>query len=210
MGPIWLADCLAGVMILTALYCCRRLVRSFPGSVAQRDVDVWHVVMGVVMAGMFTTRLAFGPSSLWVIVFGTGTAWFGWGALRDAVASRGASTALVRHLGHVASGIAMVVMVTIGFASNASAAGTPMRGMVMGGGPAALGWKYPVAVSLAAFLLTYALWSLTTLAPVLVRAAGSLRSERRAGRAPEVSPPLAQCCELIMALTMSYMLILLA
>ena len=209
MGPIWLADCLAGVMILTALYCCRRLVRSFPGSVAQRDVDVWHVVMGVVMAGMFTTRLAFGPSSLWVIVFGTGTAWFGWGALRDAMASRGASTALVRHLGHVASGIAMVVMVTIGFASNASAAGTPMRGMVMGGGPA-LGWKYPVAVSLAAFLLTYALWSLTTLAPVLVRAAGSLRSERRAGRAPEVSPPLAQCCELIMVLTMSYMLILLA
>jgi len=209
VGPIWLADCLAGVMILTALYCCRRLVRSFPGSVAQRDVDVWHVVMGVVMAGMFTTRLAFGPSSLWVIVFGTGTAWFGWGALRDAMASRGASTALVRHLGHVASGIAMVVMVTIGFASNASAAGTPMRGMVMGGGPA-LGWKYPVAVSLAAFLLTYALWSLTTLAPVLVRAAGSLRSERRAGRAPEVSPPLAQCCELIMALTMSYMLILLA
>jgi hypothetical protein len=209
VGPIWLADCLAGVMILTALYCCRRLVRSFPGSVAQRDVDVWHVVMGVVMAGMFMTRLAFGPSSLWVIVFGTGTVWFGWGALRDAVASRGASTALVRQLGHVASGIAMVVMVTIGVASNASAAGTPMRGMVMGGGPA-LGWKYPVAVSLAAFLLTYALWSLTTLAPVLVRAAGSLRSERRAGRAPEVSPPLAQCCEVIMALTMSYMLILLA
>jgi hypothetical protein len=65
-------------------------------------------------------------------------------------------------------------------------------------------------VSLAAFLLTCALWSFTSLAPVLVRAAGSLKSERRAGRAPAVSPPLAQCCELIMALTMSYMLILLA
>ena len=210
MGPIWLADCLAGVMIVTALYCCGRLVRSFPGSIAEHDVDVWHVVMGVVMAGMLVARLAFGPSSLWVIVFGTGTAWFGWVALRDVVASRGASAALVRHLGHFASGIAMVVMVTIGVASNASAAGTPMRGMVMGGGPAALGWKYPVAVSLAAFLLTYALWSVTTLAPVLVRAAGSLRSARPAGRAPEVSPPLAQCCEFIMALTMGYMLILLA
>ena len=63
MGPIWLADCLAGVMILTALYCCRRLVRSFPGSVAQRDVDVWHVVMGVVMAGSETSGRPCAPAA---------------------------------------------------------------------------------------------------------------------------------------------------
>jgi len=69
---------LFGVLMLgVAAYCLSLLVtaarvRRAPG----RDVELSHVAMGLAMAGMFVPAWAFGPSTVWELVFLGFLIWF--------------------------------------------------------------------------------------------------------------------------------------
>jgi hypothetical protein len=165
------------------------------------------------------------------VVFGLAMAWFGWRAIRGHRRG-GASQPTVHHLQHVlASGAMLYMFLAI---SSARSAG-PASGMLMAGPPGSA--RFPtLSLVLAVALLGYVIWTtdrLTSLVPIAVLAAsaGSVgdralsavtapaagqRSVRRAepgdpGRPPTaglpMSPRLAACCEIVMGVTMGYMLI---
>ncbi|HEX5292453.1 MAG TPA: DUF5134 domain-containing protein [Streptosporangiaceae bacterium] len=83
-SPGWLADILAAVVLVVALFSSGRLIaargRRRRG---EADADGMHVVMGVAMAGMFVPRLATLPDAAWGVVFGLGAVWFAGRAWRD-------------------------------------------------------------------------------------------------------------------------------
>ena len=82
-GPSWLAGILAALMIATAAYCASRLVIARARRRAdERDVNLVHTVMGVAMAGMLVSWLNPLPDRVWAVMFGAATGWFGWRAWR--------------------------------------------------------------------------------------------------------------------------------
>lgn len=111
IGPGLLADLLAVVMLAVAAYALGRLaVVAHAGRPSERDVDAFHVAMGISMAAMLTGRLSTFGAEAWAVVFACGTAWF---ALRlpwhDAL--RAAEVQPIGHrLAHVVSSGAMVYM----------------------------------------------------------------------------------------------------
>lgn len=112
IGPPWFADALAAVLLVIAAYDLGRLVVAAGGSGrwTERDVDGYHVAMGVSMAGMLTGSLTDFERQAWAVVFAFTTVWF---ALRlpwtEAV--RAAERGPAGHrLVHVASSGAMVYM----------------------------------------------------------------------------------------------------
>ena len=83
-GPSWLAGVFAAVMILTAGYSASRLaVSRLRGLATEADADGLHAVMGTAMAGMLVPQLNLLPATAWMVVFGTGAAWFGACAIRS-------------------------------------------------------------------------------------------------------------------------------
>jgi hypothetical protein len=111
IGPGLPADLLAAVMLAVAAYALGRLaVAAHAGRPSERDVDAFHVAMGISMAAMLTGRLSTFGAEAWAVVFACGTVWF---ALRlpwhDAV--RAAEVQPVGHrLAHMVSSGAMVYM----------------------------------------------------------------------------------------------------
>jgi hypothetical protein len=79
IGPSWLADVLAAVVLSVALFSIGRLIASRGYSrQGEVDADGVHVLMGVAMAGMFVPRLATLPTAAWAVIFAATAAWFGW------------------------------------------------------------------------------------------------------------------------------------
>jgi hypothetical protein len=77
MGPSWLVDTLATIMLVTAAYCLGRLVAAKAWHrTTHFDVDVGHVAMGVAMAGMLVASLRTLPTGVWEAVFAGLSAWF--------------------------------------------------------------------------------------------------------------------------------------
>jgi hypothetical protein len=235
-GPSWLAGILAVIMIATAAYCASRLIIARAHRRKdERDVDLVHTVMSVAMAGMLVSWLNPLPDGVWAVTFGAGTGWFGWRAWRT---RRGrqrrtgvGDTDQSPHRHHVPHLVMCGAMVYMLLAAGAvtSAAGT---GMTMGG-PAAAG-RFPLlALVLAVFMVGYVMWQADRL-PALAQAstpgtapAGALAlvpvaadgvpatqtdeatPDRPASPALRVlSPRLSACCQMAMAVTMGYMLIL--
>jgi hypothetical protein len=65
------------VMLAVAAYGLALLLSSVPlRQFVGRDVDVAHIFMGVSMAGMFVARWAFGPRSIWELIFAALLIWF--------------------------------------------------------------------------------------------------------------------------------------
>jgi cytochrome b561 len=229
-GQTWIAYTLAAVMIVTSVYCLSRLTVSWREKrPTERPVDAAHVLMGVAMAGMLVPRLRIFWTGGWEVVFGLGAVGFAWLAFRDMRTPVPECEAPRQHnLQHVLACGAMVYMLAA--APAAAAAGSGMSGMA---GEAA---RLPtLALILAVALFGYVIWTadrLTSLAPVaalaaagtpaLVRAGGSAATdgqsagltesagdgEARGSRPAPLSPRLAACCEIVMGVTMGYMLIL--
>jgi hypothetical protein len=234
-GPFWLAGILAVIMIATAGYCATRLiVARAHRRPDERDVDLVHTMMGVAMAGMLVSWLNPLPNPVWAVLFSGGTAWFGWRAWRgrqrraDATDSR--QSPHPHHVPHLVMCGAMVYMLL------AAGAATPAAGTGMAmGGPATAG-RFPLlALVLAVFMVGYVMWQADRL-PALTRSAAECAAstlavttlalstavgdepvsqsaattpDPKASPAPEVlSPRLAVCCQIAMAVTMGYMLIL--
>jgi len=236
-GPSWLTGILAAVMIATAAYCASRLVIArAQRRAAGRDVDLIHTVMGVAMAGMLVSWLNPLPDRVWAVMFGAGAGWFGWQAWRSrqagrvpAAARRAGRPPHPHHVPHLVMCGAMVYMLLAAGAVTSA----PHPGMTLGGPPAA-GRLPLLALVLAVFMVGYVMWQADRL-PALARAAtmrpdspvpvttlalsstagATLASQpatppdRPASPAPRIlSSRLAACCQIAMAVTMGYMLIL--
>jgi hypothetical protein len=233
---LWLAGLLAGIMIVTSAYCASRLVIARAARHREeRDVDLVHMVMGVAMAGMLVSWLNPLPDRVWAAMFGAAAGWFGWRAWpgRQAPAAAAAGDGRPSHGHHVPHLVMCGAMVYMLLAARAVTAGARI-GPAMGGTAAA--GRFPVlALVLAVFMVGYVMWQADRL-PALARAAtgrpgspvpvttaaasttaaAALASQpaatvpgRPASRAPRVlSPRLAACCQIAMAVTMGYMLIL--
>jgi Domain of unknown function (DUF5134) len=236
-GPSWLEGILAVIMLATAAYCATRLVIARAHRRPdERDVDVVHTVMGVAMAGMLVSWLNPLPDRVWAVTFGAATGWFGWQAWRGRrpgpapTAGLGAAARSPHrhHLPHLVMCGAMVYMLL------AAQAGKPRAGMAIGA--AAASGRFPlVALVLALFMIGYVMWQADRL-PALARAATgrpgspvpvtafalSTTAGARPASHPDASTPdrpaspaprflshrLAACCQIAMAVTMGYMLIL--
>ncbi len=75
--PGWLLYSLAAVMLGISGYCASRLLAAHLWRrQISVDVNLAHVAMGVVMAGMLTPSLAFLSAPVWEIGFGGFCAWF--------------------------------------------------------------------------------------------------------------------------------------
>jgi hypothetical protein len=167
-GPSWLADILAAVMIAIAIYCVSRLVISRAGHRAtHHDVDLVHGVMGVAMAGMLVTRLNPLPGSVWAVLFGVATAWFGWQVSRvyrlrstGRLTSGLATGHYVPHL--VMCGAMVYMLLAVAVVKSGSSAG----GMAMGGAGGAH-FEF-LAFILALYMVGYVMWQADRL-PSLAR-----------------------------------------
>jgi hypothetical protein len=231
-GPSWLAGILAVIMIATAGYCATRLIIARAHRRPdERDVDLVHTVMGVAMAGMLVSWLNPLPDGVWAVMFGAGTGWFGWRAWRSRRGRAGVTASGQsphrHHIPHLVMCGAMVYML---LAAGAVASAT-RPGMTMGG--VATAGRFPlVALVLAVFMVGYVMWQADRL-PALARpgaphgapagtlalaavAAGGGQAAQAHEPAPDppsrqrvLSPRLGACCQIAMAVTMGYMLILL-
>ena len=233
-GPSWLAWTFASVVIVVAAYCLTRLLVSWrQHRPSDRRVDAIHVLMGVAMAGMLVPRLRVFWAGGWEIVFGIGTAWFAWLAIREFRGQRTVGGRPGHHLQHVLACGAMLYML-LAAATVAKAAGSGMSGMAAGAA------HFPtLALLLASALFGYVVWNadrLSSLAPVAALAARAVpvpvlagagagggasvasadggdapstpEPQAPAGRPVALSPRLAVCCEIAMGVTMGYMLVL--
>jgi hypothetical protein len=234
-GPFWLAGLLAVIMIATSAYCASRLVIARAHRRRdERDVDLVHMVMGVAMAGMLVSWLNPLPDRVWAAMFGAAAGWFGWRAWagrRAPAATAGAGRPPHGH--HVPHLVMCGAMVYMLLAARAVTAGAGI-GPAMGGTAAA--GRFPVlALILAVFMVGYVMWQADRLPGLARAAAGRPRSpvpvttvavSTAAGAGPAsqpaaitpglpaspaprvLSPRLAACCQIAMAVTMGYMLIL--
>ena len=206
-GPAWLGGLLAALMLLTAAYCASRLVisRSTHRS-AQHDADATHAVMGVAMAGMLSTDLKFLPDGAWAVLFSAAGAWFAWRVAARYLGRAAARASLPAHQGHdlpvLMMSAAMVYMLLAGRAAAKGSASTVMDGA--GGG---------ARFALLALVLALALFGFA------VREADRIPALPRVGPRPSpgyaedgarapLSPRLVACCQIAMAVTMAYMLVL--
>lgn len=110
-GPAWVSDALAAVMLLIAAYSVGRLAAAAPmRRRSERDVDAFHVAMGVSMAAMLTNGLTRFSADAWAILFACATVWFAL-CLPWAMANRSSQRSSVHHcISHLVSSGAMVYM----------------------------------------------------------------------------------------------------
>ena len=148
-------------MILAAGYSASRLaVSRRRGLATEADADGLHTVMGAAMAGMLVPSLNLLPAMTWMVVFGTGAAWFGACAARSRSQTR-FSWQCRYPVPHLIECIAMLYML-LAVRGAQHGTGMTMPGMdTSPGTPVA----YPVlAVVLALFMLGYITWTTDQLA----------------------------------------------
>lgn len=237
-GPSWLAGVFAAIMILIAASSAGRLaVSRLRGVATEADADGIHALMGTAMAGMLMPQLNPLPDSIWVALFGIGTAWFGVSAIR-ARTPAWFSWQCRLPVPHLIECFAMLYML-LSVRSAQHQAGAMMPGMSTSAGGSAGFPALPIVLAL--FMLGYLMWStdqLASLARATPRSAVPARSPQQralvavpaAGRPtrmasttgpadstqpplldtgqPLMAPRLAVCAKIAMSITMSYMLIL--
>ena len=231
-GPSWLGGPLAAVMIATSVYCVSRLAVAWRSRhPAEYDVDAGHMLMGMAMAGMLVPRLNPFGSAGWEVIFGIVAAWFGARAARQYLGQRTERRQGGHHVHHVhhllATGAMLYMLACTAAPAGIPAAAAGAAGMAgMAGSPAYAAGFPSLTLGLALVLFAGVIWAvdriLTAPAPVAVTAAegpvtataagnpvtAAVAAGRPAGPArPPMSPRLAACCEIVMGVTMSYMLI---
>jgi Domain of unknown function (DUF5134) len=215
--PAPLGYLLAAVMVVTAAYCVTRLLAArLGGRPTAADADMVHVVMGVAMAGMLVPRLSWLPDGGWEVVFGAAAGWFGWQLILAWRGSGGGAAAAHQAPHLLASGVMLYMFIAVSPAT----AGPALAAPAAMGGQSAGTIRFPfLAFVFAAALFGYVVWvtdRLSSLAPVsaLRQTGAGARVGGGAWAGPDprprgapLSPRLAACCEIVMGITMGYMLI---
>ena len=137
MQPSWLVDFLAGLMVLTSLYCLARLLaaRVWKRSL-HRDTNIAHMADAVAMAGMLVGGLRTLPDAAWEVIFGFFTLWFavraGRSVTRNAIKANG-GTLVSHYLSHLTMAGAMLYMFLESSPSGVARATAVMSAMGGGG-----------------------------------------------------------------------------
>jgi hypothetical protein len=165
MTPAWILDLLAAVMLAVAAVSAARLVIARPwrpGS-AFFDTDVAHLLMGIAMAGMFTSSLTTLPDTAWEVVFGLMTAWFLVRVVVDAQLNGVRALAgghCAPHLVHSAAMLYMFLAMSVSAAGSGGMSG--MAGMSASSGSMTL--SHPTLAFVFALILAgYTIWDLDQL-----------------------------------------------
>ena len=167
MTPSWILDIAAALMLVVAAVSAARLVAARPwehGSVVL-DADVAHLLMGIAMAGMFTSSLSTLPSTAWEVIFGLMTVWFAVRVIRDSQANGVRALAgghCAPHLVHSAAMLYMFLAMNMPSAGMSGMSGSGMGGM--SGGSASMTLDHPtIAFVFALVLAGYTIWDLDQL-----------------------------------------------
>lgn len=227
MGPAWLDDLLAVVMVAVAAVEVGRLsVASATGRPSERDVDAFHLAMGVSMAGMLTGHLSPFAAQAWAVVFGGSAVWFACRVPWAVAATTNAPASVGHRLTHVGSSLAMVYMLLAVGTGTARADGA-MGAMSSGG------HRLPVlSVLLAVALLAGVVHAgrprpvvgaldpavvdggdnvgAAAVSGTLATATTTTRTRIGALSVPFLAPRLASACEVAMGVVMVYMLLSIA
>jgi hypothetical protein len=162
VGPGWLVDTLAAVMLVTAAYCFGRLVAA---EVWHRtthfDVDVGHVAMGVAMAGMLVESFRTLPAGVWEVIFGCLSGWFGVQIVRfvSRWGIRGWDDDHLHHASHYVTHLAMALAMLYMFLDPAmSRMSVGSTSMTMTGSSASSATASGLPLVLAFVLLVAAVW----------------------------------------------------
>jgi hypothetical protein len=111
--PAWILGVFAAVMLLVAEVSAGQLVIARAWTrrgIADADVAVSQLLIGISMAGMLVSDLSTLPSTAWEVIFAALTAWFAW-RLRRESRGRGAAAVVRGHYApHVVHSAAMVYM----------------------------------------------------------------------------------------------------
>src|ERR1700761_3844164 len=167
MTPAWILDILAALMLVVAAVSAARLVVRPPWqySSAGIDTDVAHLLMGIAMAGMFTSSLTTLPNTVWEVIFGLMTAWFAVRVVLDGRASGVRALAdghCAPHLVHSAAMLYMFLAIKMSGAGMSGMSGGGMGGM--SGGSSSMTVDHPtIAFIFALILIGYTLWDLDRL-----------------------------------------------
>ena len=225
-GPPWLADALAGLMILVAASAAARLCWwRLRGRPAETDADVLHVMMGIAMAGMFKPGIGPVPAIAWRVAFTAAAAWFTWRAIRRR--ATGSPIRFSHPASHVVECGAMLYML---WPDGASRRAGGMPGMTEHAG--AIADNPALALVLAAAMLGYIVWAIDqflsrarpspAIADVGAARRCGLATRRYGGTRPArdtadarpnsaaraaLAPRLAVCQKITMGLAMGYMLL---
>jgi hypothetical protein len=210
-GPAWLAVIFGAIMLAAAVYAAGRIVYAWAdGRPTDYEVEVHHVLMGVSMAGMLIPGLGIvtaGPSTtIWMIVWVLVTIWFAVSVLRGARHSGPGSRFSGHHLPHLVMSAAMIYMLAASTAPMSKAALSSMSGM--GAGARLAPWPTLDALFLV-FMAGYAVLAIDRLPPLAIAVAGGhLAHDATLAERPTsfLAPRLARFENIVMALTMGYML----
>jgi len=223
--PSWLLDLLAAIMLVisaasAARIVARPLLAGRPWRLVQAgtDVDLANLLMGIAMAGMFTSRLTTLPSAAWEVLFGLLTAWFGYRAWADTRSVRGlAAERCTLHVVHCAAMLYMFL--ALGTAAS-SGSGGGMGGM--GGSAAMSALRYPTLAGVFVLLLIgYGVWDLNQLSsrrhnfgaaggPATSIAAPAAAAARREPvvRAFLLAPETRAGWDVVLGIAMAFMLVI--
>lgn len=209
IGPTWLAALLGVVMIAAAIASAARVISALrTHRPTDYEVDIHNVVMGVAMAGMLIPPLFIvtpGASTVaWIITWIAITVWFAVSVIRDARRPRAGHRFTSHHLPHLVMSGAMIYMLA---ASNGGASAGSMSGMSMGSGS-----TVPVPTldyAFVLFMLAYAVIVIDRLPVIAAVGSGDLqvigRPTTSESKRP-LAPRLAAVTNIVMAITMGYML----
>jgi hypothetical protein len=236
--PSWLVDLLAGLMVVTSLYCLARLLaaRVWRRSL-HRDTNLAHMADGVAMAGMLVGGLRTLPDAAWEGIFGFFTLWFALRAGRSLTGNalkEGARNLVSHYLSHLTMAAAMLYM----FLESSPAAVTRTGGAMAAMGGAGTSNLSALTLLFVILLFGSAVWhadSLTmyttsrrTVPAGAVSGATSSRFSAQFAGAPGaglpaddllangtatpslgLAPRLETACHIALCVTMGYMLIIL-
>ena len=161
-------------------------------------IVVMQVVMAVAMAAMLVPWLDPLPRAGWMLLAGTGTAWFSWRFLREAVAGRTGGPGPFHFLPHALACGAMLTMLAAGPGTGSAA--SSLTAAAATGQVAAMAHPSVLALLLAVAMLSAVVVTADRLTGPVPTRAGP------AGQAVPV-PRLASCCQIAMSVAMAYLLI---
>src|ERR1700761_5076741 len=167
MTPSWILDIAAALMLGVAAVSAARLVAARPWQHVSvvLDADVAHLLMGIAMAGLFTSSRSTLPSAAWEVIFGLMTVWFAVRVILDSQANGVRALAgghCAPHLVHSAAMLYMFLAINMPGAGMSGMSGSGMGGM--SGGSSSMTLDHPtIAFIFAVILIGYTLWDLDRL-----------------------------------------------
>jgi uncharacterized protein DUF5134 len=209
--PGWLLEVLAGVMLLVAamsaghLAVARAWIRH---DAVGADVALFHLLLGIAIAGVLVAGLRTLPNAAWDVVFAATTAWFDWRLWRDS-REYGAAAARGQFAPLLAYSAAMLYLFTA--LAPPSPGGSVMAGMPgMSAGPSSV---MPTLRAPTLGLLFAVLLAAITVRDVdrpagYLDVAGSDRTWRTAELLP-LAPAVVKGRQVMLGVTIAFTLILL-